>query len=255
MKLMTFNIWNYQANWARRRDAVSAVISEHQPDIVALQETRHDFRFERGRGQGEQLAELTGYHATSATAQVYVPILRVDEGLTILTRELPQSAEVERLSLHRTERRDENHRICLAVTVAVDGTPVHVFDTHFSLSARARQTNATECYTFLDRRSGSEPAFLVGDLNAEPGELPIRFLGGETDIGGAHSDLIDCWTAARPDEAGFTYASWDPVRRIDYVFARNVNAKTLRAEIVGGSPRDGVYPSDHMAVVVEYDAA
>src|SRR6059058_5990073 len=130
---MTLNIWNYNRPWDLRRQVLVDVISTHDPDVVALQETRHDWRFERGRGQGEQLAERTGYHPTSAIAQVYMPLLRVDEGLTILTRQPPVDVEVRRLTQHRQERHDENRRICLAVRMEIDGKQAHIFDTHFSL--------------------------------------------------------------------------------------------------------------------------
>ena len=250
---MTFNIWNYQSRWRDRRELIAGLILAHNPDAVALQETRHDFRYERGKGQGEQLAEMTGYLAFSHTAQVYIPIPRVDEGLTILTRQPPRHTAVRRLTLLPRERRDENHRICLCATLPAGSRELHVFDTHFSLSARARQTNAVEVARFVAEQSGSHPAVLMGDLNAEPDSLPVRFLLGDQSIDGERGDFVDCWVAAHPGDVGFTYASWGPFQRIDYVLGRNLGGMALQAQIVGDEASDGVFPSDHMGIVVDLD--
>lgn len=251
MRVMTFNIWNYNPPWNERRALIVDLIKHHQPDVVALQETRHDFRFERGRGQGEQIAELAGYHPTFAVGQVYVPVLRVDEGLTILTRAEPARTAVTQLTSHPRERADQNQRICLCVTVPGEGGPFHIIDTHFSLSEVARRTNALEAARFVAEQAQGGPAVLMGDLNAEPDAPEIRFLTGQEQLEGETARFVDCWTALHPDSPGYTYASFEPVRRIDYVLGRNLSAGIQGVEIIGGEARDGVYPSDHMGIVVD----
>lgn len=248
---MTFNIWNYTHPWPARRQMIADLIGKHQPDVVALQETRHDFRFERGRGQGEQIASLTDYHPVSAVAQIYLPILRVDEGLTILSREAALETSVFRLTQLPHERRDENRRICLGARLQHEGRSLRIIDTHFSLSARARMSNAIEAARYAREWGAREPTVVMGDLNAEPEEDSIRYLVGAGEIAGEHSDLVDCWVAAHPHDSGFTYASSGPVRRIDYVLARNLPAGAISAFTVGGEARGGVYPSDHLGIVVD----
>jgi endonuclease/exonuclease/phosphatase family metal-dependent hydrolase len=251
MRVMTFNIWNYNPSWKERRALIAGLIKHHQPDVVALQETRHDFRFERGKGQGEQIAELTGYYPTFALGQVYIPLLRVAEGLTILARDAPVRTTVEQLTRHWGERADQNQRVCLCVTVSSGGSLFHVFDTHFSLSAAARRTNALEVTRFVAEQAQGEPAVLMGDLNAEPDAPEIRFLTGQEPLEGQTASFTDCWTSAHPDAPGFTYASFNPVRRIDYVLGLNLPAGVKGAEIIGGEASNGVYPSDHMGLVVD----
>jgi endonuclease/exonuclease/phosphatase family metal-dependent hydrolase len=248
---MTFNIWNYNRPWPVRRRLIADIIAAHQPDVIALQETRHDWRFERGKGQGEQLAELTGYHPTSAVGQVYVPILRVDEGLTILTRSEPQRTYLHSLTIYPRDREDENQRICLGVGLEIAGTAVDVYDTHFSLSASARLSNAVEVARFIRETSEERPAVVMGDLNAEPDTPPIRFLLGREEVEGQTGDFADCWVLANPGQPGYTYGSFDPVRRIDYVLARNLPIGVSAASIVGAEAVNGVYPSDHMGIVVD----
>jgi endonuclease/exonuclease/phosphatase family metal-dependent hydrolase len=250
---MTLNIWNYTRPWVARRQQIVSLIEAHQPDAVALQETRHDFRFERGKGQGEQIAELTGYHPTSAVGQVYFPVLRVDEGLTILTRQPPERMIVRQLTRLRRERRDENQRICLGVQMLHGAHRVHVFDTHFSLSSTARVSNAVEVARFVREQSLDQPAVLMGDLNAEPDSLPIRFLLGQETVDGESGDFVDCWVQANAGEPGYTDESFNPRQRIDYILARNLPDGVLRTSIVGGEAVHGVYLSDHLAIVAEID--
>jgi endonuclease/exonuclease/phosphatase family metal-dependent hydrolase len=251
MRYMTYNIWNYHSPWRARRSLIVALIQAHRPDVVALQETRHDFRHERGKGQGDQIAELTGYHCTFALGQVYFPLLRVDEGLSILTRETPLQVMTKQLTLYPHERGDDNQRVCLGVRVADAAGEWDVFNAHFSLSEVARVHNAAECFPFIRDTSGDRAAFLMGDLNALPDTPPIRYLLGEETADGESGDFVDCWTLAHPGDSGFTYASWEPTHRIDYVLGRNLGGMTVTAERIGMESRDGVYPSDHIGVVVE----
>jgi endonuclease/exonuclease/phosphatase family metal-dependent hydrolase len=250
MKVMTFNIWNYTRPWKARRELIAGLIEQHRPHAVALQETRHDFRYERGKGQGEQLAEMTGYHATVAIGQVYLPILRVDEAVTILTQERPERTVERALTRLPRDRADENQRVCVGVQLHLNGHEIYVFDTHFSLSAPAQLSNAVEITRFIKGVSGSLPAVVMGDLNAEPDADSIRFLHGAHSHEGETGDFFDCWTAAHPEDRGFTYASFGPVRRIDYAFARNLAPTGVSAEMVGGESKNGIYPSDHLGMVV-----
>ncbi len=251
MRVMTFNIWNYTRPWKERRQLIAKLIEEHRPEAVALQETRHDFRYERGQGQGEQLAEMTGYQATVAVGQVYVPILRVDEAVTILTRNAPLQTVQRELRRLPKERDDENQRVCLGVQLRTQGPDVFVFNTHFSLSAPARLSNAVDVYRFVTDVSRDSPAMVMGDLNAEPQSDSIRFLRGEYSHEGVTSDFFDCWMAARPQDPGFTYASFGPVRRIDYAFARHISPEGISADIIGREASNGVYPSDHLGLVLD----
>lgn len=249
---MTFNIWNYHRPWKERRAIIADLIRHHQPDVAVLQETRHDFRYEGGLGQDEQLAAITGYHPTWAKGQVYVPILRVDEGLAILTRETPKAVMMRELARLPHERDDSNQRVCLGVTVESRGREVHIFNTHFSLSERARVSNAREVARFIREQSGDEPALVMGDLNAEPHTLPIRFLLGEEEIDGEVGDFVDCWLAANPQDPGYTYASWEGIRRIDYVLGRNLPVGPLTAELIGMDAANEVYASDHLGIVTTF---
>lgn len=246
MKVMTSNIWNYAPHWGNRRRLIADLILAHQPDVICLQEARHDFRYDHGTGQGEQLARDTGYHATSHLAQVYLPVPRVDEGLTILSRSPPLASFVCRLTQHPHLRHDENRRICLGITVEHEGVQVDVYDTHFSLDPGAQVTNAEETARFVVETAGERPAILAGDLNAEPASSPVQSLTHDPNL------FIDCWPAIYREDPGYTYVSHHPVRRIDYILARRVG-RVVSIELLGGKPDEGIYPSDHLGIVAEIE--
>jgi endonuclease/exonuclease/phosphatase family metal-dependent hydrolase len=78
--------------------------------------------------------------------------------------------------------------------------------------------------------------------------------------------FADCWSAAGAGP-GYTYdrnnpyalRSHEPSSRIDYVFVRGPDAR-LRGEPIAArlaldAPTDGVWPSDHFAVVADIHAA
>jgi len=238
VRLLTLNIWNYTPPWPARRSLIVETILAHDPDVVALQETRHDFRFERGRSQGQQIADLTGRQLIEATAQVYWPWPRVDEGLTILTTTPPEETAVVRLRRLSGEKADENRRILLAASIRCAGRLVWIGNTHFSLSSAARQANAGEIVHFAHEHPG--PLAIMGDLNAEPNSCALQVLQNE--------GLVDVWDAVGAGN-GFTYASSQPVRRIDYILLRDLVAQ--RMLLVGNEDMDGVYPSDHCGILAD----
>jgi endonuclease/exonuclease/phosphatase family metal-dependent hydrolase len=106
---------------------------------------------------------------------------------------------------------------------------------------------------------------LTGDFNAEPDSDEIRLLGGHKTAPPVPGlILIDAWLYADEAARPWTWdrrnpavaATGEPNARIDYVFLgqRTANELTPRvrtASLAGNSPVDGVWPSDHAAVVAE----
>jgi endonuclease/exonuclease/phosphatase (EEP) superfamily protein YafD len=88
------------------------------------------------------------------------------------------------------------------------------------------------------------PALLVGDLNTVPDSELMRRLAAE--------GWTDVWTYLRPQDAGYTFESHAPDKRIDYVWARRDLVSSLRAiDLVQEKPNaDGARLSDHLGLVV-----
>ena len=108
------------------------------------------------------------------------------------------------------------------------------------------------------------PPVLTGDLNAEPDADEVRLLCGHKKAPAVPGQvLVDAWRYADPAEPGDTWdrrnpfvrATHEPSSRIDYVLVGPPGAggagHVLRAWRTGAEPVDGVWPSDHAAVVAD----
>jgi endonuclease/exonuclease/phosphatase family metal-dependent hydrolase len=220
LRVMTFNIRHGAES---SLDEIAAVIREHAPDIVALQEVdkeaaRSDFVF-----QSYRLGQLTG------TASLFRNALVFPEGgqygLAILSRfpilasdkvALTSSGEPRVLVIVEVELRPD-----LVVPIGI---------THMGLDAQERVVQAQEIVAAL----GDRPwAILMGDFNARPEDPPIATFG---------SGFVDAWSQAGRGD-GFTFPALLPDRRIDYVML----------DEAWSSPADVYVPttfaSDHRPIV------
>jgi endonuclease/exonuclease/phosphatase family metal-dependent hydrolase len=137
----------------------------------------------------------------------------------------------------------------LGAQIGTPAGPFWLFDTHYPLSADARTRVAVETERFVRQTAGDAPFVLAGDFNAEPTELPIRYLSGQAEIDGGTGTLVDAWQAAHPAEPGYTFPAWGPERRIDYLWTPpTVKVETL--SVVGSVPnRETISPSDHCGLL------
>jgi len=143
-----------------------------------------------------------------------------------------------------------------------------MFTTHLSYGPGRSQVRTAQARTLAGfmaghTGTGGYPPVITGDLNAEPGSDELRLLGGVLTAPAVDGlVLIDAWRYASPDDPGFT---WDhrngyqarsviPDSRIDYILVglpRQGRGKVRSASLAGTAPVDGVWPSDHFAVVAE----
>ena len=90
----------------------------------------------------------------------------------------------------------------------------------------------------------------------------IRALTGLTTAAAPGLVFHDAWVAAGKGEGitwssenTFAAAEFEPDRRIDYIFAGHPKARgrghVKEIKIIGGSAENGIWPSDHFAVVAE----
>jgi len=104
------------------------------------------------------------------------------------------------------------------------------------------------------------PPVVTGDLNAVPESDEVRLLEGFlTEPAEPDLLLVDAWRYASPDDRGITWsrsnphvaATGEPDSRIDYVLVGRGSARVTAARVVADRPCDGVWASDHAAVVVD----
>ncbi len=251
MRVMTLNIWNYNAPWPRRRDLIVQTVRAADPDVVAFQEIRSDPRRDERGPEGEPLnqAQQLAARLPEYPHLIYQPAMyyrnNIWEGLAILSRRPIDRSGWILLTQDLTDPDDRHQRIVLYARFDLADGPFYLFNTHLSLSRAARQRTLAQVIEYMTQHSGFR--LLVGDLNEQPDGTPIAQLykAGWTDV----------WTALRPNEPGYTYRSDEPWQRIDYVWASPELQSRLRdITVVGGTPdADGVYPSDHLGLVASLD--
>ncbi|MHB1951826.1 MAG: endonuclease/exonuclease/phosphatase family protein [Acidiferrobacteraceae bacterium] len=235
LRLATLNL-NYRLDghgaWPIRRAAITDLLSQERPHVVALQAVEQD---QTGLDQARELAEAAGYaHALYAAADQ-------GKGSALITDREPKRIEIRRLSRNATDP-DGSERVLVAAEFAFHGMPdTWVINAHCSWIPEQNRRNIEEALEFIGRLGG--PALLLGDLNAAPGTPGhglLRELG-----------LLDVWEILRPASPGYTFSADRPHQRIDYVWADGIFRSRLRAADL--APRSGPPLSDHRALIVSLE--
>jgi endonuclease/exonuclease/phosphatase family metal-dependent hydrolase len=104
---------------------------------------------------------------------------------------------------------------------------------------------------------------LCGDLNSEQSSDELRLLTGRAASPVPHVVLRDAWEAAGTRDPGYTWSNTNPFaaasldleRRLDHVMVGQPKlggvGHVLAAHVAGDVPIDGMWGSDHLAVVAE----
>ncbi len=274
MRIMTWNVQGRTGDWAGRHGALRSWIERTEPDVLTLQESWVE---PGGATQADRLAGELGLHAVSAAELAgfdrypEAPYWVVN---AVLAR-WPLS--VERLCALPDEHGEPTWRHVLVTRVhrpEEQGGPFVAAGTHLEhgleQSAR-RSVQMTALVTHLadalgeeSLRRGSLPAILAGDLNCTPESDEYRRATGLAAGAVPNFTLVDAWTAAGNTDPGHTWSAANPLvpryaihphRRLDYVMVstprRSGVGHVRRCDLAGTAAVEGVWASDHFAVVAE----
>jgi endonuclease/exonuclease/phosphatase family metal-dependent hydrolase len=263
MRILSWNLWWRYGPWERRREAIVATLAEVRPDLCGLQEV--------WGASGENLAaDLAGrlgmyWCWAEATKGRDAAGNEVSLGNAILSRwPIVTQAQTE---LPVGDLTDEGRA---AVYARVDSPrgPLPMFTTHLTYGlgrSKERTAQVRRLAQFVAEQATGcfYPPVITGDLNAEPSSDELRLLGGVLTTPAVPGlVLLDAWRYADPGDPGFT---WDhrngyqadsmiPDSRIDYILVglpRRGRGRVRSAALAGTSPVDGVWPSDHFAVLAD----
>jgi endonuclease/exonuclease/phosphatase family metal-dependent hydrolase len=264
MRVLTWNLWWRFGDWRRRREAIRSVLVEQAPDLCGLQEV---WATEDENLAGWLADELGMHWAYGPTAhpqrwQQRIGDDSVQFGTAVLSRWPLSAVKVDELPA-------DQGRSVLGATVEAPYARIPFFSAHLSSSAYSTAVRRAQVERIRDlvaaRSADSHPPILTGDFNAEPDSDEMRALGGDLTPPTTAPELIlmDSWRFAPSGEAGHT---WDrrnphvaeapePSMRIDYIrVGLNYRLRVGRVRSVGlagTEPVDGVWPSDHFAVVAD----
>ena len=222
LRVLTYNIHHGEGVDGRfdyRR--LANIISEVEPDLVALQEVDRKTKRASGVDQACRLAELTGMNCAYGRAMHYSG---GEYGEAILSRFPIKRSWVHALPF----RYGQEPRAALVVEVEPSrGIPrLHFAGTHFChQSGETRLEQAAHLNAVLAQSGDDVPVLLAGDLNARPKSKPIASL-----LEGGWVDAVA------------------PQSRIDYIMYRRRDPwRVVQATVV---PED--VASDHRPVVVDF---
>ena len=245
MRLLSYNI---RFGGGGRLDPLAAVIGRCAPDLVVLQEATMPEVVAR-------LAEATGMKAWAA-----------DPGHSV--------GFLSRLEIahHQWHRPLGARRSFLEIVPA--GTSFRVFGVHLTAvhSNWTERRRVRELRGLLKSIERHQEGFhvLAGDFNTlAPGEkldldrLPPRLRAVVWLTGGKirwetiqimlDASYIDGFRSLHPEDPGFTFPTWDPHVRLDYVFVPAASAPRLKAcQVVRDLPEVRA-ATDHLPLLAELD--
>lgn len=245
LRLLSYNI---KFGGRGREAQIAAVIRAADPDIVLLQEATDRLVVRR-------LSELTALPTWDS---------RVNYSTGFLTR-LP----VEHYQWHRPPR--SRHAF---LELAIRAPRVRFFGLHLSAwfsnwNERQRHFEISALLASIkEHQDGLH--FIAGDFNAvAPGEvlqtermppwiralvwLSGRDIARHTIQHMLDQQYIDAWTVRRDAEPGYTFPTWDPHVRLDYVFTPARYQRTIRSCEVFATHADAEQASDHFPLLVELE--
>lgn len=232
LKLVCFNIWHNQGDWAARQPLLVESIRAEDPDVIALQEVLEDAAVGLPN-QARTLADaLGGYEMHFVSTDPEGAPRRY--GNAILSR-LPVLAHDSR----KLEPLDD-YRTALRVRVSVGGRAVDIVNTHLAWQADQAPVRARQIADLMAWLPGDgTPLVVMGDFNAVQEDAGLNVLTGPR------------FFSALPRGAAVTTlntARGHQPRVIDHIFAETAHFTAGGASVIGDVPVDGEYPSDHFGV-------
>ena len=228
LRVMTYNIHHAKGvDGKLDLKRIARLITDHNVDVVALQEVdRKTLRTGRRDMSGE-LAKLTGMRATFGAN---IPLEGGEYGNAILSRHLFDLVT----NYHLPKIVAGEQRGMLEIIVHAPGGPLTFCATH--LDHRRPEEDRLASVDFIQKAlAGKTPIVLAGDFNARPDSETYRRLS---------MTFADAWTEVGQGD-GFTIPSEGPRARIDYVWLRGI--KATRAEVLRSNA------SDHLPVIVDIE--
>ncbi len=234
LKLVSFNIWHNQGDWAARLPLLVAALRAGDPDVIGLQEVLEDAAVGLPN-QAQTIADaLGGYSVHFVSTDPEGAPRRY--GNALLSR-LPV-AGVDSRKLQPLD----DYRTAIRVRVSLGGRAVDVVNTHLAwqedaAAVRARQIADLVSMLPLD----GTPLIVMGDFNAVQADAGLAALTGPRFFSALPRGTAE--TTLNP-------AKGHPPRVIDHIFAETAGFVPVRASVIGSAPVDGEYPSDHFGVAV-----
>ncbi len=237
----TFTVLSYNIHHCRGLDGklfptrIARVIDRQAPDLVALQEVDKNMRRTDHLDQAAEISQLLGMEYR------FLPLLRDqagEYGLAVLSRYPLTATHYAPLPQLPNNGRTEPRGI-IRVTIATRHGPLHLCNTHLSISRKERlaQIRFLVNEYLPGEIPAADPVIVCGDLNASLLSPTYRLLS--TRLRDAHR--VSAGGSPKP-----TFIASYPLVRLDHIFASRHLAPVKGQVIRDGESR---FASDHLPVV------
>lgn len=266
MRVLTWNLWWRFGPWEERRKAILTVLGDLRPDVIGLQEVWAC----GGENLAGWLASNLDMHWTWAPSrapqrwQERLGDSTVDIGNAVLSRWPIAEHHVVELPARRD---DDDGRLALCARIDAPAHQVPFFTTHLTSAVdasavRCQQVRVLAEFVAAHSRGTDFPPVVTGDFNAWPDSDEVRQFGGYKTAPAVPGQVfLDAWEYADPAQPSVTwnaanpYVAFDPSVRVDYIHIGAPGPDGLGSvssvRRVGDEPVDGVWPSDHAAVLAD----
>ena len=232
----------FKKSWFYRADLIVDDINSVKPDIIGFQEVtfmHYDFLRKAMPDYDSEIAYRDEWVLSEGCPIFYRTdkYEKIDSGSFWLS-ETPEVMSKDWGAAH--------YRICTYIILKdrATGREFVVFNTHLDHVSDEARINGIKVVLDKIAEFGNIPAFLMGDLNAEPDT--------ETIISTRES-FDDAHDIANQADEGPTYHAWGTKmyrERIDYVMISKGDATVSEYRIVDNR-HDGVYSSDHSSIYIK----
>ncbi|MBE6598032.1 MAG: endonuclease/exonuclease/phosphatase family protein [Ruminococcaceae bacterium] len=242
LKAMSFNIY-YTSLTQDRKESVRQTILRFLPDTVGLQEATPEWMKYLQASMGDIYDSVGLGRDGGANGEHSAILYRKDRFDLIETGTKWMSETPDEVS--KFEESSLNRIFTYAIlSDKKSGTEIMVVNTHLEhTSSAARERQVGVLLDFLENYT-QYPIVLTGDFNASPESNVYRTVTAA---------LADSSEIAETAERRSTYHNYGKsAARIDYAFVSSENIEVLHYRVIT-EKMNGMLPSDHYALLIEYD--
>ena len=250
INIMTYNIrLNTDADginkWDNRKEGIVSLIKNEDVDILGIQEALPD--------QIEYLSnQLKGYNyigegRNGGNSGEYSAIYFNSEKISLKEEETFWLSETPRVASIGWDAAI-NRIVTLGVFYIKNSKKeLIVYNTHFDhIGKVAREKSAIMILNHITKNNYQDsPLVVMGDLNSNTDELPIKVLSEKLDDSFKISNLKDSIGTFNGFDINSKLSD-----RIDYIFTKNI--KIIDYRHIDKKLPNGLWPSDHLPILVTY---
>ncbi|MFH0990194.1 MAG: endonuclease/exonuclease/phosphatase family protein [bacterium] len=240
IRVLTYNIHHAEgADGKIDIKRIARVILTSQADIVALQEVDRNTKRSNNIDLLTALADETGM--TYAFGKT-IDFQGGDYGNGILTK----FPILEERNYYLKSVGNGEQRAAMALVLDCKGQDILLINTHLDHRVDdSERFGSVQELIRISKTDSTRPVIVCGDFNDVPASRSIALI---------HASFDDCWERAGNGN-GFTFASDNPQRRIDYIFcSMKLQGQRLRTTLLDPQKATVIQSdaSDHLPLVVDF---